>query len=63
MNWTEFEAAHEDAKRTVAKANSIRQWALSVLVHNLRTSGLDPFDLAELKRELKSFDIRSGEWR
>lgn len=63
MNWAEFESAYEDARRTIAKAQSIREWACSLLVDNLRGASLDRYDLAALKRELMSFDARSGEWK
>ena len=63
MNWQDFAVAHDDAKRTIVKANSIRKWAAEILADHLKSSGIDVYILAALKREMKNFDLRSLSWK
>jgi len=61
MRWDDFFSAWEDAKRTAAQADRVVQEVAELLVGRLHKC--HACDLAKIKRELQSFDARSGEWR
>lgn len=62
MNWSDFRAAHNQAKETLRQADDIATDMARMLVGRLRKidSG---YTLAKLKAELADFDSRTKRWK
>lgn len=62
MNWSEARAAFADAESTIDKADVIATDMARTLRGRLRkVQSRDA--LAELKRELRDFDLRTNSWK
>jgi hypothetical protein len=61
MKWEEFHSAWLDAKATQERVDSIAATMANMLVGKLRKCS--KFTLAELKRELRDFNIRTEQWK
>jgi len=62
MNWSEANTAFEDAKRTLNRADDVATNLARILVGRLRKVYSDSA-LADLKRELKDFNIHTSTWK
>lgn len=61
MNFDEMTAAVDDAGHTMSLANIAAKKVAGLLVGRLRT--VEVWVLADLKRELRDFDLRSKSWK
>ena len=61
MQWQDFWAAFADAENTLAKADEIANQMARILVRRLRR--VDGYLLENLKRELRSYNMQTGEWK
>lgn len=63
MTLADMENAVEDARRTLAQADRAAARMASMLRGRLRTSNIPGYVLKELKKELASFNMHTGEWK
>lgn len=62
MNWNDVRTAFVDAQSTLDKADAVTTDMARVLRGRLRKV-TSSYALAELKRELRGFDLRSNSWK
>ena len=63
MKWNELIDAIHDARQTVKMGDEAIQQLASVCVGRLRSAKVSGTVLCELKRELRSFDMVTREWK
>jgi len=62
MNWSEFWSSLSDAKTTLSQADTVTREIASTMVGRLRKVD-SVYTLRQLKKELKEFDAKTGEWK
>ena len=63
MNYEEFDSAVKDAETTMARASAFVRMLARLAVGRLRRSKVSHHVLAELKRELRDYNIHTGRWK
>lgn len=61
MFWDDFRKAFEEANRTLEQADSVATTMAKILRGRLRK--VDPWIVAELKRELQDFNSVKRKWK
>ncbi|KWT89295.1 MULTISPECIES: hypothetical protein [unclassified Variovorax] len=63
MNWNDFRQAVDEAKTTIDQGDNAARQLAKLMRGRLRIAAVDPGILADLKRELRDFDITTGKWK
>ena len=63
MQFEEFSEAVRQAKATISTADTFIQKMAGMVKGKLQSSRVYSSTLDELKRELRDYDIRTGQWR
>lgn len=61
MNWDDFRLAFRDARSTMDQADAAANDMADMLDGRLRK--VSGYKLAKLKRQLRDFNIHTGEWK
>lgn len=61
MNWDDFRQAFSTARHTMNQADNVANDMADMLDGRLRK--VSGFRLAKLKRQLRDFNIHTGEWK
>lgn len=62
MNWSDYAAAFQDAQYTQRLADKNSEAMANMLRNRLRATNISQNILADLKRELRDFNIHTGAW-
>ncbi len=63
MNWTEFQTAYDDAKRTMRLADSQTAGMAAMIAGRLRRADVSGSTLEKLKKELRDYNIHTRLWK
>ena len=63
MNWSEMNAAVNDAKSVLSKADMFTNQMANLIKGKLRSGKVSPAILAAFKRELQGFNLREYTWK
>jgi hypothetical protein len=63
MNFDDFTSAVEAAKYDIQRGDRAAAQLAKLLCGRLRTAGVSPYVLGELKRELQDFNRQTGAWK
>jgi hypothetical protein len=63
MNFSEANAAIEDARRTINHADRVTRELCGLLAGRLRAAEVSDYVLKQLKRELSNFNIHTSRWK
>jgi len=63
MNFKEVTEAVETAKSTIIRGDEAARQLASLLRGRLRVAQIGEYILADLKRELRNFNMQTGEWK
>lgn len=63
LTYHDIEQARIDAQQTLAKADQATRQAAQLIKGRLRSAGVPSWVLEELKRELKDYNMHTGQWR
>ncbi len=63
MTFDEAKRAIDEACRTLRAANSQANEMASILSGRLKSSGVSAYTLDKLKRELRDFNLHTGQWK
>lgn len=63
MNLSEMQSAIREAEETLQNADKIRRQVANLIRGHLRSSGVTTYVLAELKAELRDFNMHTGKWK
>lgn len=62
MNYADIQKARQDARQTISYADAATRDAAQLIVGRLKVANVSGWVLYELKRELKSFNMKTGQW-
>lgn len=62
MNYADIQKARQDARQTISYADAAARDAAQLIVGRLRVANVSGWVLYELKRELRGFNMKTGQW-
>jgi hypothetical protein len=63
LTYHEIQQARIEAEQTIARADKATRHVARLIQGRLRASGIPGYVLEELKRELRDYNMHTGEWR
>ena len=63
MTFTDACNAVHDAERTIQNSNRLVRGAADICRGRLRSADVSSYTLAQLKRELRDYNIHTGRWK
>ena len=63
MNYNDIVRARQQAEREIELADTAVQQAARLITGRLKTAGVTSWILYDLKRELKNYNMQTGNWR
>ena len=63
MKWEEMNEAVQEAKATINQADRFLNHMANMLRRKLRSGNIGAYNLREFKKELKNYNMITGEWK
>lgn len=63
MNWDDFRESFNDGKQAIRQGDSVARQMAEMLTGRLRKANVNYSVLTALKKELRDFNIHTGEWK